>query len=78
MVLDSHFFEKILQLVVIPKVKDFSVVNEAEVDVFLEFSYFFYDPVDDGSKSSFNIWKFSVHVLLKPGWRILSITLLEC
>ena len=57
-------------------VKGFSIVNEAEVDVSLEFSCFFYDPVDIGnlisgssafSKSSLNIWKFSVHVLLKPG-----------
>ena len=56
-------------------VKDFSVVNEAEVDVFLEFSCFSYDPTDVGnlisgssafSKSSLNISKFSVHVLLKP------------
>ena len=56
--------------------KDFGVINEAEVDVFLEFSYFFYDPVDVGyfissssafSKSSLNIWKFSVQVLLMPG-----------
>ena len=56
-------------------VKSFSIVNEAEADVFLEFSCFFYDPTDIGnlisgssafSKSSLNIWKFSVHVLLKP------------
>ena len=56
-------------------VKGFSVVNEIQVDVFLEFSCCFYDPVDVGnlicgssafSKSSLNIWKFSVHVLLKP------------
>ena len=56
-------------------VKGFSIVNEAEVDVFLEFSCFFYDPADVGnlisgsyafSKSSLNIWKFSVHILLKP------------
>ena len=57
-------------------VKYFSVVNEAEVDIFLEFSCFFYEPVDFGdlisvfsafSKSSLNIWKFTVHVLLKSG-----------
>ena len=57
-------------------VKGFSEVNEAEVDVFTEFSCFFYDPKDDGnlnrgssafSKSSLNIWKFLFHVLLKPG-----------
>ena len=56
-------------------VKGFSVVNEAEVDVFREFSHFFYDPRDVGnlisgssafSKSILNIWKFSVHILLKP------------
>ena len=55
---------------------DFSVVNEAEVDVFLELSCFFFGPVDVDnlisgssafSKSSLNIWKFMVHVLLKPG-----------
>ena len=57
-------------------VKGFSIVNEAEVDVFLEFSCFSYDPIDVGSlisgssafsKCSLNIWKFTVHVLLKPG-----------
>ena len=67
-------------------VKSFSTVNEAEVDVSLEFSCFFYDPVDAGylisvssafTKSSLNIWKFTVHILLKLGLRILSITLLE-
>ena len=56
-------------------VKGFSVINEAEVDVFLEFSCFFYDPTNVGSlisgssafsKSSLNIWRFSVHTLLKP------------
>ena len=57
-------------------IKDFGVINKAEVDVFLEFSCFFYDSTDVGnlisgssafSKSSLNIWKFVVHVLLKPG-----------
>ena len=61
--------------VVIHRVKGFGVVNKAEVDVFLELSCFFHDPVDVGnfisgscafSKSSLNIWKFMVHVLLKP------------
>ena len=56
-------------------IKGFSVVNEIEVDVFLEFSGFFYDPTDIGnlisgssafSISSLDIWNFSVHVLLKP------------
>ena len=68
-------------------VKEFRIVNEAEVDVFLEFSCFFDDPTDVGnlisgsfafSKSSLNIWKFMVHVLLKPGLEILSTTLLAC
>ena len=57
-------------------VKGFGIVNKAEIDIFLELSYFFRDPVDDGnlfsgssafSKASLNIWKFTVHVLLKPG-----------
>ena len=57
-------------------VKDFGIVDKAEVDVFLELSCFFNDPTDVGnlmsgssafSKSSLNIWKFIVHVLLKPG-----------
>ena len=56
-------------------VKSFGIVNKAEIDVFLELSHFFDDPVDVGnlisgssefSKSSLNIWKFTVHVLLKP------------
>ena len=75
------------QFVVICTVKGFSIVNEAEVDVFLEFSCLFDDATDVGnlisgssafSKFSLNIWKFSVHILLKAGWRILSITLLAC
>ena len=55
-------------------IKAFGIVNKAEIDVFLELSYFFDDPVDVGnlisgsfSKTSLNIWKFTVHVLLKPG-----------
>ena len=68
-------------------VKAFSTVKEAEVDVLLEFLCFFYDSVDVCnliygssalSKSSLNIWKFIVYILLKPDWRILSITLLAC
>ena len=64
------------QFVVIHTVKGFSIVNEAEVDVFLEFSCFFYDPADIGNlisgssvfpNSSLNIWKFWFHVLLKIG-----------
>ena len=60
---------RIFQFVVIHTVKGFSTVNEA--DVFLQLSCFFYDPMDVGnsgfSKSSLNIWKFMVHILLKPG-----------
>ena len=65
----------------------FGIVNKAEVDVFLELSCFFDDPMDVGnlisgcsafSKTSLNIWNFTVHLLLKPAWRILSITLLAC
>ena len=73
MVWYSHLFKNFTQFVVIHTVKGFNVVNEAEVDVFLEFSYFFYDPVDVGNlisgssafpKSILYIWKFLVHVLL--------------
>ena len=68
-------FKNFPQFVVIHTFKGFSVVNEIEVDVFLEFSGFFYDPTDIGnlisgssafSISSLDIWNFSVHVLLKP------------
>ena len=68
-------------------VKGFGIVNKAEVDVFLELSCFFDDTTDVDnltsgssafSKFNLNIWKFTVHVLLKPAWRILSITLLVC
>ena len=84
MVWYSHLFQNFPQFIVIHTVKGFSVVNKAEIDVFLELSCFFDDPADVGnlisafSKTSLNIWKFTVHVLLKPGWRILSITLLVC
>ena len=72
----SHLFKNFPQLVLIHTVKGFSIVNEAEADVFLELSCFSDDPADVGnlisgssafSKSSLNIWKFSVHILLKPG-----------
>ena len=75
MVWYSHLLKNLPQFVVILTVKGFSILNEAEVDVFLEFSCFFYDPMNVGnlvssssafSKSSLNIWKFSVHILLKP------------
>ena len=69
----SHLFKNFPQFIVIHTVKDFSIVNEAKVNVFLEFPCFFYDPADVGNlisgssafpKSSLNIWNFSVHVLL--------------
>ena len=72
----SHLSQNFPQFVVIHTVKGFGIVKQAEVDVFLELSCFFHDPVDVGnlisgsfafSKSSLNIWKFTVHVLLKPG-----------
>ena len=70
-----HLLKNFPQFVVIPTVKGFSVVNEAEVDIFLEFSSFSYDPTNVGnlisgssafSKSSLNIWNFLVHILLRP------------
>ena len=76
MVWYSHLFQNCSQFVVIHTVKSFGIVNRAEIDVFLEFSYFFDDPTDVGnlisgssdfSKTSLNIRKFTVHVLLKPG-----------
>ena len=74
----SHLFQNFPQFIVIHTVKGFGIVNkaEAEIDVFLELSCFFNDPMDVGnlisgssafSKTSLNIWKFMVHVLLKPG-----------
>ena len=72
----SHFFQNFPQFVMIHTVKGFGIVNKAEVDVFLECSCFFDDPIDVGnlisgssafSKSSLNIWKFTVHILLKSG-----------
>ena len=76
MVWYSHFFQNFPQFVVVHTVKDFGIVNKAKLDVLLEFSCFFDDPGDFGnlvsgssafSRSSLNIWKFMVHVLLKPG-----------
>ena len=75
MVWYSHLFQNFPQYVVFHIVKGFGGVNEAEVDVFLELSCFFDDPTDVGnlisgssafSKSSLSIWKFTVHVQVKP------------
>ena len=76
MVWYSHLFKNFPQFAVIYTVKGFGVVNKAEVDVFLKLYCFFYDPTDVGnlisgssafSKTSLNIWKFTVHILLNPG-----------
>ena len=75
MVWYSHVLKNFPHFVVIHTVKVFSVVNEADIDVFLKLSWFFNDPTNVGnllsdsstfSNSSLNIWNFSVHVLLKP------------
>ena len=72
----SHLFQNFPQFIVIHTVKGFGIVNKAEIDIFLELSCFSHDPADAGnlisgssvfSKTSLNIWKFTVHVLLKPG-----------
>ena len=88
MVWYSHLFQNLPQFIVIHTVKDFGIVNKTKVDVFLELSCYFDHPTDVGnlisgssafSKSSLNIWKFTVHVLLKPGMEnFLSVTLLAC
>ena len=76
MVWNSQLFKNFPQFVVIHIVRGFGIVNKAEVDVFMEFSCFFYDATDVGnlissssvfSKSGLYIWKLTVHVLLKPG-----------
>ena len=72
----SHLLKNFPQFVVVHTVKGFGIVIKAEVDIFLELSCFFNDPMDAGnlisgsyafSKYSLNIWKFTVHILLKPG-----------
>ena len=76
MVWYSYLSQKFPQFLVIHTVKSIGIVNKTEIDVFLEFSCFFHDPADVGnlisgssafSKTSLNIWKFMVHLLLKPG-----------
>ena len=85
MVWYSHLFKNFPQFVVIHTEKGFSIVNKVEVDVFLQLSCSFDDPTDLGnlisgssafSKSSLNIWKFSLHILLNPSLEDLSMTLL--
>ena len=75
MVWDSHLFKNFPQFIVIHTVKGFNIVIEAEVDVFLEFPCFVYDPMDVGnlisgsfafSKPSLDVWKVSVHLLRLP------------
>ena len=72
----AHLFQNFPQFIVIHTVKGFVIVNKAKIDVFLELSCFFDDPADVGnlisgssafSKSDLNIWKFTVHILLKLG-----------
>ena len=76
MVWYSHLLKNFPKFVVIHTVKGFGIVNKAEIDVFLDLSCLFNDPTDVGnlisvfsafSKSILNIWKFTVHALLKPG-----------
>ena len=85
MVWYSHLFPNFPQFVVIHTVKGFDIINKAELDIFLELSCFFDDPTDVDnlifgssafSKSSLNIWKFTVHMLLKPVLENFDITLL--
>ena len=87
MVWYTHLLKNIPHFVVIHTFKGFGIVNKAEVNVFLDLFCFFDDPGDAGNlisgscsfcKTSLNIWKFTVHVLLNLAWRILSITLLMC
>ena len=82
-----HLLKNFPQFVVIHTVKDFGIVSKTEVDVFLELSHFFYDPADVGnlisgspafSKSSLNIWKFVVQVLLKSDLVNFEHYLYEC
>ena len=85
MVWYSHLFQNFPEFVVICIVPGFGIVTKAEIDVFLELSCFFHDPADVGnlisgssafSKTILNIWKFTVHILLKPGLDNFEITLL--
>ena len=83
----SHLFKNFPQFLVIHTIKGFGIVNKAKIDVFLELPCFFDDPADVGnlisgssafSKTSLNIWKFMVHILLKPGLQNFEHYLLVC
>ena len=87
MVWYSHLLKNFPQFIVIHTVKCFGIVNKVEIDVFLELSCFFNDSEDVGnlisgssafSKTSLNIWKFRLHILLKLGLEIFEHTLLAC
>ena len=87
MVWYSHLLKNFPQFVVVHTVKCFGIINKADVDAFLELCCFFYDLMDVGnlisgssafSKSSLNIWKFTVHVLLKPDLENFEHSLLGC
>ena len=87
MVWYSHLFQGFPQFIMIHAIKGFGLENKAEIYVFLELSCFSDDPTDVGnlisgssafSKSSLNIWKFTVHVLLKPGLENFEHYLLAC
>ena len=87
MVCYSHFFQTFPQFIVIHTVKGFGIVNKAEIDVFLELSCFFHDLEDVGNlisgssaffKTSLNIWKLMVHVLLKRDLENFKHYLLAC
>ena len=87
MVWYSYLFHSFPQFIVIHTVKGFGIVNKAEIDVFLKLSYFFDDLANVGNlisgscaflKSSLNIWKFTVHIFLKPGLENFKHYLLVC
>ena len=87
MVWYAHLFQNCPQFIVIHSVKGFGIVNKAEIDVFLGLSCFFDDPTDVGNlisgssaftKSSLNIWKFMVHIVLKPGLENFEHYLIAC
>ena len=87
MVWYSHLFENFSLFVIIHPAKGFAIVNKAEIDVFLDLSCFFNDPVYVGnlisgsfafSKTILDIWKFTVHALLEPGLENLELSLLAC